>query len=152
MNLRRLKAVMSARVNSNHSPFLRRSANRVCQYRSIPVGSSVRISRATRALGATVGGSLLILGVAELITHLDEPLSLFFWLPALWGGGALVLVGVFRATARAWLSVVLVVLGAFLGLLASAWTVLMPVLALTLVVLTIVRARRQALVPVETNA
>ena len=111
-----------------------------------------RISRATRALGAAVGGGLLILGVAELITHLDEPLSLFFWLPALWGGGALVLVGVFRATARAWLPVVLVILGAFLGILASAWTVLMPVLALTLVVLTIVRASRQALVPADTNA
>ena len=111
-----------------------------------------RISRATRALGATVGGGLLILGVVEFITHLDEPLSLFFWLPALWGGGALVLMGAFRATSRAWLSVVLAILGAFLGLLASAWTVLMPVLALTLVVLTIVRASRQALVPADTDA
>ena len=91
---------------------------------------------------------LLVLGVAELVTHLDEPLSLFFWLPALWGGGALVLVGVFRATAPPWLSVVLVIVGAFLGLVASAWTVLMPVLALTLVVLTIVRASRQAPAPV----
>ncbi len=86
--------------------------------------------------------------------RLDElPLSLFyFWLPTLWGGGALVLAGVFRATARAWLSVVLVILGAFVGLLASAWTVLMPVLALTLVALTIVRANRKTLVPADTNA
>lgn len=58
----------------------------------------------------------------------------------------------FRATARAWLSVVLVILGAFVGLLASAWTVLTPVLALTLVALTIVRANRQAPVPADTNA
>jgi len=84
------------------------------------------------------------LGVAELVTHLDEPLSLFFWLPALWGGGALVLIGVFRATVRPLLSDVLVIIGAFLGLLATAWTILMPVLILTLVVLTIVHARRQA--------
>ena len=87
---------------------------------------------------------LLVLGVAELIARLDEPLPLFFWLPALWGGGALILVGVFRAAARPWLSVVLVIVGAFLGLLATAWTVLMPILILTLVVLTIVRTSRQA--------
>jgi hypothetical protein len=92
----------------------------------------------------TVGVVLLGLGVAELVTHLDEPLSLFFWLPALWGGGALVLIGVFRATVRPLLSDVLVIIGAFLGLLATAWTILMPVLILTLVVLTIVHARRQA--------
>lgn len=92
----------------------------------------------------TVGVVFLALGVAELVTHLDEPLSLFFWLPALWGGGALVLIGVLRATVRPWLSDVLVIIGAFLGLLATAWTILMPVLILTLVVLTIVHARRQA--------
>jgi hypothetical protein len=91
----------------------------------------------------TVGVVLLALGVAELVTHLDEPLSLFFWLPALWGGGALVLVGVFRATTRPWLSDVLVIVGASFGLLATAWTILMPVLILTLVVLTIVHTRRQ---------
>jgi hypothetical protein len=92
----------------------------------------------------TVGVVLLMLGVGELVTHLDEPLSLFFWLPALWGGGALVLIGVFRATVRPGLSEALVIIGAFLGLPATAWTVLMPVLILTLVVLTIVQTRRQA--------
>ena len=103
-----------------------------------------RILRATRPLGATVGVLLLVLGVAEFATHLDEPLSLFFWLPSLLGGGALVLVGVFRMFARPWLSDVLVIIGALLGFLATAWTVLMPVLLLTLVVLTIVRMNRQA--------
>jgi uncharacterized membrane protein YcgQ (UPF0703/DUF1980 family) len=39
---------------------------------------------------------------------------------------------------------VLVIVGAFLGFIATAWTVLMPVLILTLVVLTIVQMRRQA--------
>jgi hypothetical protein len=103
-----------------------------------------RISRVKRALGATIGVVLLVLGVGEFVTHLDEPLSLFFWLPSLWGGGALILVGVFRATARPWLSEVLVIVGALLGFLATAWTLLMPVLLLTLVVLTIVRMPRQA--------
>jgi hypothetical protein len=53
-----------------------------------------RISRVRRALGATIGVVLLVLGVGELVTHLDEPLSLFFWLLSLWGGGALILVAV----------------------------------------------------------
>lgn len=87
-----------------------------------------------------------------MIGHLDEPVSLFFWLPALWGGGALILIGVLRTTARPRLSVALVILGALPVLLATAWTVLMPLLTLTLVVLTIVRANRQAPVPAGTNA
>jgi len=48
------------------------------------------------------------------------PSLFFFWLPTLWGGGALVLVGVFRTTANARLSAVLVIVGAFVGLMASA--------------------------------
>ncbi|MDQ2969282.1 MAG: hypothetical protein M3R37_13320, partial [Actinomycetota bacterium] len=80
--------------------------------------------------------------------RLDEPVPLFFWLTTLWGGGALVLVGVFRATLRPWLSDVLVIVGAFLGLVATAWTIVMPVLILTLVVLTIMQTRCQALPPV----
>ncbi len=92
----------------------------------------------------TVGVVFLGLGIGERVTHLDEPRSLFFWLPALWGGGALVLIGVLLPTVRPGLSGVLVIIGAFLGLPATAWTVLMPVLILTLVVLTIVQTRRQA--------
>jgi len=42
------------------------------------------------------------------------------------------------------------ILGALL-VLASAWTVLMTALLLTLVVRTIVRASRQALVPADNN-
>lgn len=101
-------------------------------------------------MGAVVGGGFLILGVAELVARLDEPLPLFFWLPTLWGGGALVLVGVFGVTARPWLSVALVLLGVFLGLVASVWTVVMPVLGLALVILTIVKANRET--PVPSNA
>lgn len=103
------------------------------------------MSRFARALGAVVGGGFFVLGLIELIMRLDAPLVLFFWLPTLWGGAALVLAGVFRAGSRTQLGVVLVVLGAALGGLASAWTVLMPILALVLVVLTIARGRAGAL-------
>src|SRR3972149_2930163 len=42
MNLRRLlNAATSSRDRSNHSPFFRLASNRLCQYASMPVGSSV---------------------------------------------------------------------------------------------------------------
>ena len=64
--------------------------------------------RAQRLIGAIVGGGLIILGVAELVVRLDEPGSLLFWLPTLWGGGALVLLGVFGNGGNARRSAVLV--------------------------------------------
>lgn len=112
-----------------------------------------RISRTTRILGAAVGGGFLVLGVAELVARLDDPLlPLLFWLPTLFGGGALVLIGVFRTTVPPTLSIVLVVVGTAAGLLASFWTIVMPVLGLALVVLTILNAGRQDLVQAHDDA
>lgn len=96
-----------------------------------------RRARLTRALGATVAAGFLALGAGELVTRLDHPLPLLFWLPTLWGGAALILLGFFHPAARGHRSTALVVLGALLGLIPSVWTVLMPVLVLALVVLTI---------------
>ena len=100
-----------------------------------------RRSRVTRFLGAVVGGGFLLLGVAELVTRLDDLLTLFFWLPTLWGGGILVLLGVFRVTRDPRLAAALVAVGTTAGLLASAWTIVMPVLGLTLVYFTLMAAR-----------
>src|SRR5204863_9998480 len=44
MKRRLLNAATSEPVSSNHSPFLRRSPNLSCQYRSIPERSSVAIT------------------------------------------------------------------------------------------------------------
>ena len=99
--------------------------------------------QAVRALGATIGAVFLALGFAELVTHLDDPLSLLFWPPALSGGGALVLVGVFGPSTRPWLSLVLLMVGAFLGLLATAWTAVIPVLVFAFFVLVIVQTARR---------
>jgi hypothetical protein len=111
-----------------------------------------RLSRAVRALGATIGAVFLVLGVAELVTHLDEPFSLLFWLPALWGGGALVLIGVFGPWTRPGLSLALMIVGAFLGLLATAWTVVMPVLVFAFFVLVVVQAGRRPPTPAPDTA
>ena len=104
--------------------------------------------RAQRVIGAIVGGGLIILGVAELVVRLDEPGSLLFWLPTLWGGGALVLLGVFGNGGNARRSAVLVTLGALLGFLPTAWTVLMPILSMVLVAL-VIQERRATQTPVH---
>jgi hypothetical protein len=98
-----------------------------------------RPTRWVSILGGVVGGIYLVFGVAELVAHLHQPVSLAFWAPSLLGGGALVLWGIFgrrRVSSR------LVVAGALLGLVATAWTLVVPVLAMVLVVLTFNRAPR----------
>jgi hypothetical protein len=97
-----------------------------------------------RVLAAVVGGGFFLQGLAELIFRLDEPLPLFFWLPTLWGGAALVLFGSFRIGQREQLSRAMVIAGALLGFLPSVWTVVMPVLIITLVIRTIMTSGRQA--------
>lgn len=94
-------------------------------------------NRFDRVLAWTVGGGFFLQGLAELVLRLDDPMPLLFWLPTLWGGAALVLVGSFRINQSPGLAKALVMLGAVVGLLPSAWTIVMPVLILVLVVRTI---------------
>ena len=96
-----------------------------------------------RVLAGVVSGGFILQGGAELFFRLDEPLPLLFWLPTLWGGAALVLMGTFRVSDRESPSKALVVLGALLGFVPSAWTVLMPVLIITLVIRTLMGSARQ---------
>lgn len=106
-----------------------------------------RSPRAQRIVGGVLGGGLLLLGVAELVTRLDEPAPLLFWLPTLWGGGALVLVGVFGVRGNPQRSLLCVIVGAVLGFLPSAWTVVMPLLSVALIVLTIQQTSSERSVP-----
>lgn len=101
--------------------------------------SPARATRWASILGGTLGTLYLALGVAELLTHLDEPMSLFFWIPALFGGGVFVLVGVFRITRPRWLSIALVGVGLFAATLATAWTIIIPLAALALAALVVIR-------------
>ena len=82
-----------------------------------------RVSKVTRALGVIVGGGFVALGFAELVTRIDAPLPLLFWLPTLWGGAALVLTGVLVLATRSPAALAVVIAGAFLGTLASFWTI-----------------------------
>ena len=99
-------------------------------------------NRAIRILGALVSGGFLMLGVAELVVRIDDPAPLAFWLPTLWGGSGLVMVGVFGRRVKPRLSRTLVILGVIVGFLPSNWTVILPLLSIALVILTIRRARR----------
>jgi hypothetical protein len=88
-------------------------------------------------IGLIVGVGLILLGVAEFIYRIDEPAPLLFWLPTLWGGGALVLLGVFGRPRRSGFRLLLVTVGAMLGALPTVWTVVLPMLSIVLVVLVI---------------
>lgn len=69
-----------------------------------------------------------------MVSRLDEPAPLLFWLPTLWGGAALVLVGSFRSNGRTSVSKAFVIVGGVLGLAPSMWTLVMPLLIITLLV------------------
>jgi hypothetical protein len=64
-----------------------------------------------------------------------------FWFGSLVGGGAMILLGslVFRNRLR--LSSTFIVLGCLAGVIATTWTLAVPILALTVMVLTVLRIR-----------
>ena len=108
--------------------------------------SSDRIAIATKVLAVVLGVGYIaagVLGAAFEATDGDRS-DLAFWLVFLVGGGALVLIGSFVLGSRPVLSAVLTSVGALAGAVAVFWSVIVPVLALALVVLSIARARRVA--------
>jgi hypothetical protein len=101
----------------------------------------VLAGRFDRVLGALAVSGLFVLGIGEAIARLDDPMPLLFWLPTLWGGAALILVGGFLAAANSRLSKVLVLRGCAVGFLPSVWTLIMPALLVTLAIRTVSRTR-----------
>ena len=96
-----------------------------------------------RALGGVVGGIYLAFGSeSSRGTSTSRP-AWSFWAPTLLGGGALVLYGVFLRAGSA----KLVAAGALLGIVGTAWTLIVPVLAIVLVVLTFNGAQRPPAAP-----
>ncbi len=92
-------------------------------------------------LAAFVGGLFIVLGIIEVAVRVlsDDPLewdALAFWFLSLCGGGALVLAGRFVARSG-WVSKGLVATGCLVGTVATAWTILLPIVTLVLLTLTI---------------
>lgn len=103
--------------------------------------------RIDRVLVVMAAAGLIILGIAEVIGRLDEPEPLWFWLPTLWGGATLILVGGFVPTENRLLSKALVVAGCALGLLPSMWTLVMPVLLTRVIFRTLIAGPPPAELP-----
>ena len=97
-------------------------------------------------LGLLLGVGYVVAGIVGWIADVDDGdgSDLAFWLVFLCGGGLILLAGLLRVTSPAWLSVALVAIGAVAGALALVWTVIVPILALVLIVLVVLRARTPA--------
>ncbi|MGH8949671.1 MAG: hypothetical protein ACRDXF_12485 [Acidimicrobiia bacterium] len=93
--------------------------------------------RLDRALAASAVTGLFLLGIGEIVARLDEPLPLLFWLPTLWGGAALILVGGFVIDENIRLAKVLITAGCLVGVVPTMWTLVMPALLVTLVFRTL---------------
>jgi hypothetical protein len=92
----------------------------------------------TRWLGIFLGSIFLLFSVLETIrVFVSGDGGLLFWFGTLFGGGTLVLLGTLRLQSRPALSLCSVILGAFAGSLATAWTVVLPLLALLLIVMRV---------------
>jgi hypothetical protein len=102
-----------------------------------------------RWLGIFVGSIFLLAGVFETIRVLASgDGGVAFWFGTLIGGGALILFGTLRLQSHPLLALGAVTIGGLAGSLATAWTVMLPMLALLLVVLRAIgtlEARLQAL-------
>lgn len=95
-------------------------------------------SRLGRRLTPALGVLLLAFGVAEVIAHRDDTVgALLFWGGALLGGGSLVVAGSLVWSRGPLVAAALVVIGTMAGMLATAWTILMPLLGLAVIVLAL---------------
>ena len=92
----------------------------------------------TRRLSLTLGVVYAVDCVVETVTHLDDGLA--FWFGTTFLAAVLVLLGSLRPTRNPFVSGGTVALGAAIGILPTAWTVLVPVLAVVVIVLTVVDA------------
>jgi len=87
-------------------------------------------------LGGFLGIGFIVMGLIESAIAIDGNDSIvFFWFPALVGGGVFILLGAFKVFHPAWLSVGLVTIGAITGSVAMAWTLIVPLLGIALIVL-----------------
>ena len=90
----------------------------------------------------SLGSLLVVAGIAETVRLLRTgDGGLWFWLPTLVGGGALVIAGTLVGSRRPGLGCVLTCSGCVLGILPTMWTLIVPVL---LIVLAGVSAKQAA--------
>ena len=94
--------------------------------------------RLSQALTIALGVLYVGLGAAETVRVVSSgDGGLWFWFGTLVGGGSAILVGVAVRGRHPHLSTVLVCLGALAGVIATAWTLVVPILAVAVVFLAL---------------
>ncbi len=97
-----------------------------------------------------MGALLISFGIAESVwVATTGDVGLVFWVLSLVGGGACIIAGAVLAERSRRLSTALTVVGGILGALTTAWTVVVPVLLMVLVVLRLSERRPPAILRPE---
>lgn len=109
----------------------------------------VGITTAAYAVALVLAVGYAAAGIIGLIADVSDGdgSDLAFWLVFLLGGAALLLAGLFLVQRWSWPSVLLLAVGAVAGAIALVWSIIAPVLALALIVLAVLAARRPAAAP-----
>ena len=101
------------------------------------------MDRPRLAFWLTFGLALLYIaaGIAESVQAMGEPEgNLWFWFGTLVGGGALMLAGLAVPSRRhPNVGRGLICVGSMMGVVATSWTVVVPLIAVTVVILTLHR-------------
>lgn len=95
-------------------------------------------SGAVRVLTIVVGTVFVVVGLIEVTVQLRssegvDGSAVGFWAVTLIGGGALVLLGVLVLPETSWWRFIVIAIGCLLGSVATAWTVVLPIVALLVV-------------------
>ena len=100
------------------------------------------MDRSRLTFGLTLGLGLLyvVAGVAESVRAVTSgDGGLWFWFGTLVGGGALVLAGMAASSRHPNVGRTLVCVGSMMGVVATTWTLVVPLLAVAVVVLNLQR-------------
>ena len=92
----------------------------------------------TRRLSMVLGVVYAALCVIESYAHRDDGLA--FWFLTLFSAAALVLVGTRRPTRNPYVGDAMVALGAAIGMLPTMWSLVVPMLAVTVIALTLIES------------
>ena len=96
-----------------------------------------------------LGCLLIVGGIAETVRLVRSgDGGIYFWFPTLVGGGVLVIVGTLVASSRPTLGFLLTMIGCFVGIVPTMWTVIVPIM---LVVLMVSRARQMSAAGSQAN-
>ncbi len=92
-------------------------------------------------LALALGVGFILDGIAETVRAFRSgDGGLLFWFGALCGGGTLILVASFALSRRPWLAFALTAVGCIAAAIATMWTLILPLLAILLLVLALLRA------------